>query len=136
MVEGYNALAGTLTDFNRRLLRRIEALDNVEMTYQELCNRFLSAIRKIDTNPRLAQHVNAIISYFRLIAKKSESRAIIRQIKDKVKLVNPQEENENNRTKAESSDGILLEKSNESSDLLVTDPEQSKITGPNPFLSP
>ena len=30
MVEGYNALAGTQTDINRRLLRRIEALENAE----------------------------------------------------------------------------------------------------------
>ena len=30
MVEGYNALAGSQTDINRRLLRRIEALENAE----------------------------------------------------------------------------------------------------------
>ena len=28
MVEGYNVLEGTQTDINRRLLRRIEALEN------------------------------------------------------------------------------------------------------------
>ena len=30
MVEGYNVLAGSQTDINRRLLRRIEALENAE----------------------------------------------------------------------------------------------------------
>ena len=30
MVEGYNALAGSQTDINRRILRRIEALENAE----------------------------------------------------------------------------------------------------------
>ena len=30
MVEGYNALAGTQTDINRRFLRRIDALENAE----------------------------------------------------------------------------------------------------------
>jgi len=106
-------------------------LSIVEMTYQELCNRFLSAIRKIDTNPRLAQHVNAIIGYFRLIAKKSESRAIIRQIKEKIKLANPQDANENSRTKSDSSEDDLLTKPNENAELFVTDSEKSKLTGPN-----
>ena len=30
MVEGYNTFAGSQTDINRRLLRRIEALENAE----------------------------------------------------------------------------------------------------------
>ena len=30
MAEGYNTFAGSQTDINRRLLRRIEALENAE----------------------------------------------------------------------------------------------------------
>ena len=30
MVDGYNTFAGSQTDINRRLLRRIEALENAE----------------------------------------------------------------------------------------------------------
>lgn len=106
-------------------------LSIVEMTYQELCNRLLSAIRKIDTNQRLIQHVNAIVSYFRIISKKSESRAILRQIKDKVKLATPQEQ-ENEDSQILSGDNInnTTVKASGGSELFVTESEQLKIAGP------
>lgn len=61
----------------------------MEMTYNELCLRFLKSVRKIQTNEKLAQHVNTIINYFRTIIKKNESRVILRRIRDKIKDISP-----------------------------------------------
>lgn len=103
----------------------------VEMTYQELCNKILSAIRKIDTSQRLVQHVNAFVNYFRTISKKSESRAILRQIRDKIKLAIPQEQ-ENETSQIQFGDNITNTTVKESgeSELFVTEFEQSKNLEP------
>lgn len=106
-------------------------LSIVEMTYQELCNRLLSAIRKIDTNQRLVQLVNAFVRYFIVISKRSESQAILRQIKDKLKIATLQKQHNEDRH-IQSGDNInnTSVKTGGESELYVTESEQSKITGP------
>ena len=40
MVDGYNTFAGSQTDINRRLLRRIEALENAEAGEKRMLKTF------------------------------------------------------------------------------------------------
>lgn len=60
-------------------------LSITEMTYKELADRLLRLIARVSINPKQTQHINAILSYFRQIAYKSDSREIIRQIKGIIK---------------------------------------------------
>lgn len=59
----------------------------MEISYNDLCQKFLSATRKLRTNVRLTQHVNAIISYLRTIIQKNESKVILRQVREKLKYI-------------------------------------------------
>lgn len=75
----------------------------MEMNYNELCKLFLSATRKLQTDSRSSQYVYTILSYLRIIIRKSESKAILKQIKDKIKCLSPkniEDENEANTPKA------------------------------------
>lgn len=79
----------------------------------------------------MIQHVNAIVNYFRIISKKSESRAILRQIKDKVKLATPQEqESEDSQILLGDNINNTTVKASGGSELFVTESEQLKIAGP------
>lgn len=59
----------------------------MEISYNDLCLKFLSATRKLRTNARLTQHVNAIINYLRIVIKKNESKVILKQIREKLKTI-------------------------------------------------
>lgn len=75
----------------------------MEMNYNELCKLFLSATRKLQTDSRSSQYVYTILNYLRIIIRKSESKAILKQIKDKIKSLSPknnEDENEANTPKA------------------------------------
>lgn len=74
----------------------------MEMNYNELCKLFLSATRKLQTDSRSSQYVYTILNYLRIIIRKSESKAILKQIKDKIKRLstkNFEDENEANTPK-------------------------------------
>lgn len=60
-------------------------LSITEMTYKELADRLLRLIVRVSSYPKQTQHINAILSYFRQIAYKSDSREILRQIKGIIK---------------------------------------------------
>lgn len=62
-------------------------LSITEMTYRELTEKFIRLIGKLSINPKQTQHINTILSYFRQIVHKSESREIIRQIKKKIQKI-------------------------------------------------
>lgn len=73
----------------------------MEISYNDLCLKFLSAIRKLKTNARLTQHVNAIINYFRYVIQKNESKVILKQIREKLKTISlevNEEESEQNKS--------------------------------------
>ena len=58
-----------------------------EMTYRELIEKLTRLVAKLSINPKQTQHINTILSYFRQIVHKSESREIIRQIKKKIQNI-------------------------------------------------
>ena len=62
-------------------------LSITEMTYRELTEKLVRLIGKLSINPKQTQHIYTILSYFRQIVHKSESREIIRQIKKKIQNV-------------------------------------------------
>ena len=74
----------------------------MEMNYNELCKLFLSAIRKLQTDSRSSQYLYTILNYLRFTIRKNESKAILKQIKDKIKSLSPkniEDENEANTPK-------------------------------------
>ena len=66
----------------------------MEISYNDLCLKFLSAIRKLRTNVRLTQHVNAIINYLRTVIQKNESKIILKQIREKLKTISLEDSEE------------------------------------------
>ena len=62
-------------------------LSITEMTYRELTEKLIRLVGRLSINPKQTQHINTILSYFRQIVHKSESREIIRQIKKKIQNI-------------------------------------------------
>lgn len=56
-----------------------------EMTYNDLCDKFVKTIGKININSKSGQWFNTIISYFRQVISDSESKNILNKIKEKVR---------------------------------------------------
>lgn len=76
MVEGYNALAGSQTDINRRLLRRIEALENAETGETADISALKTAVG--DSNSGLVKDVADIED---AIGSESDATSILGRIK-------------------------------------------------------
>jgi len=70
----------------------------MEMNYSDLCKLFLSATRKLQTDSRSPQYVYTILNYLRFIIRKSESKAILKQIKNKIKSLSPKNHEDDNDT--------------------------------------
>lgn len=71
----------------------------MEISYNDLCLKFLSATRKLRTDARLTQHVNAIINYLRIVIQKNESKVILKQIREKLKTISLEDNEEKSEQK-------------------------------------
>lgn len=101
----------------------------VEMTYDELCTRFISVLRKADTNQRMAQFTLSILNYFRMTILKKESKAILRQIRKRIKeLISFENDEDIQETSNRSSDannhGI---ENSQNTEVFKTETEQTLL---------
>lgn len=131
----------TSTNRGDRLLCSIKSNSEVcynsiiEMTYDELCTRFITSLRKSDSNQRMVQFVNSILNYFRITIKKKESKAILRQIRKRIKELISFENDEdvlessNNNSDADNQDA----KNSQNAEVFKTESEQT-LLGQSPKI--
>lgn len=62
----------------------------MEITYNELCSKFLGATRNSQNNGRSSQYIDTILGYLKSVIQKNESKVILRQIKEKLKNLSPE----------------------------------------------